>query len=267
MPELIDIGINLCDSAFAADRPVVMQAALAAGVSTLIITGTTPAVTEAALPLCHHPEQAPQCYTTAGYHPHYADQWHAHSRADLLHLCRDPAVVAVGETGLDFYRDLSPRDTQIKVFAEQIEIAIETGLPLFLHERDAFADQSRLLLRYRHELPTGVAHCFTGADEALDCWLELGLMIGITGWVCDERRGQQLQAQVARIPDDRLLLESDAPYLLPRTLRPRPKSRRNVPAHLTEVLTTVARLRGQTADTVAAVSSANARRLFRLPAQ
>src|SRR5690606_9889314 len=117
--------------------------------------------------------------------------------------------VAIGETGLDFNRNLSPPDIQKAVFEQQLHIAADTGLPLFLHERDALEDQLELLKRYRDRISGGVAHCFTGTAEALRAYLKLDLYIGITGWICDERRGTHLRELVKEIPLNRLLLETD----------------------------------------------------------
>jgi TatD DNase family protein len=184
---------------------------------------------------------------------------------ELTALARHPEVVAVGECGLDYFRNFSPHDAQRRAFHRQLEIATATGKPVFLHQRDAHADFVAILREHGARW-RGVAHCFTGGGAELEAYLELGLAIGITGWICDERRGAHLTDLMPRIPADRLLLETDAPYLLPRDLNPRPASRRNEPAFLPQIAAAVARARGESVTAVAAASSAAARRLFELPA-
>jgi TatD DNase family protein len=187
-------------------------------------------------------------------------------RAHLEELLALPAVVAVGECGLDYFRDFSPRPAQRAAFVAQLEIAARTGKPVFLHQRDAHEDFTAILTEHRAALSGGVAHCFTGGPEELEAYLGLDLSIGITGWVCDERRGGALRTAVPRIPRERLVLETDAPYLLPRDLAPPPKSRRNEPAYLAHIAATVAALRGESLASVAAASTQNAVRLFGLDA-
>ncbi len=170
----------------------------------------------------------------------------------------------MGECGLDFNRDFSPRSQQERVLEEHLQLAAETGLPVFLHERDADQRMIELLRHFRDRLSAAVIHCFTGEKRALYGYLDMDLHIGITGWICDERRGTHLHPLVRDIPAGRLMLETDAPYLLPRTLRPKPKSGHNEPAFLTEVLREVARHRGETEVELARHTTATARRFFRL---
>jgi TatD DNase family protein len=177
---------------------------------------------------------------------------------------QQPGVVAAGECGLDYYRNFSPYEVQRQAFGAQLELAQECGKPLFLHQRDAHRDFHAALKALGRPL-VGVAHCFTGGQEELEAYLALGLHIGITGWVCDERRGAHLAQLVPRIPRGRLLLETDGPYLLPRDLNPRPASRRNEPRYLPHIAAVVARLRGESVEDCAAHSSAAARALFGLP--
>ncbi len=260
---LIDIGINLTDSAFAHDCADVLTAAHTAGVSHLIITGTDLPLSQHAIQLCTQFGNGLFC--TAGVHPHYANSWTERHADELLTLARHPAVVAIGETGLDYNRMLSDANQQRFVFEQQLEIAASTGLPLFLHERDAHADQLALLAKFRHRIKGGVAHCFTGSAEEMQHYLALDLHIGITGWICDERRGTHLREQVRDIPLHRLLLETDGPYLLPRDLKPKPKSRRNEPKYLPHIAQAVADCIGISAEELAAITTANAQALFDLP--
>lgn len=258
---LVDIGLNLSSDRYDADRPAVIARALAAGVGRLILTGTSVAESAAVVALAR--EHAPHCLATVGVHPHDARHLDAAGLDALRALLRQPGVVAVGETGLDFNRNFSPPADQERAFEWQIGLAGESGLPLFLHERDATARELAILRANREQWTAGVLHCFTGTREALFDYLDLGLCIGITGWVCDERRGQELAALVKEIPADRLLLETDGPWLLPRDLPGKPKSGRNEPAFLPHVAASVARLRGEDIDALAATTTANAKRLFR----
>jgi len=260
--EFIDIGSNLTHESFDADRAGVMSRARAAGVVHQVVTGATVASSRAALELARaHPDTLT---ATAGVHPHHAAGLDASSREDLRELLVDPRVVAVGECGLDYFRDLSPRPAQRRAFVAQLELAVESGKPVFLHQRDAHGDFLGILADYAASLSGGVAHCFTGGAPELEAYLALGLSVGITGWICDERRGSRVREVVAQIPADRLMIETDAPYLLPRDLSPKPASRRNEPAFLPHIAAVVAALRGVHVQEIAAVTTANARRFFGL---
>lgn len=259
---LIDIGANLTHESFVHDLDEVLLRAGRSGVTRFIATGTTVAGSEAALRLAA--QRPGSIWATAGIHPHHAAEFSQQAVRDLQAMLGDPLAVAVGECGLDYCRNYAPSGDQRQAFEGQLKIAADCGKPVFLHQRDAHDEFLRILRDYRPSLSGGVAHCFTEGPAVLDDYLELGLYIGITGWICDERRGADLRAALARLPLDRLLLETDAPYLLPRTLSPKPRTRRNEPAYLTEVLRVVADSMQQTAEVVAAASSQNAERLFRL---
>jgi TatD DNase family protein len=259
---LIDIGINLAHDSYDADRDLVIQRAYAAGVVQLVVTGSALASSDRAIALARaHPGKL---FATAGVHPHHAEELGAAAASELEELAHDRAVVAVGECGLDYFRDFAPRTAQQQAFHRQLELAARLGKPVFLHQRDAHGDFAAILREHAASW-RGVAHCFTGSGEELTCYLELGLAIGITGWICDERRGTHLAALMPQIPPQRLLLETDGPYLLPRTLRPKPASRRNEPAYLPQIALAVAHARGETLDTLALSSTAAARALFHLP--
>jgi len=259
---LVDIGANLTHHSFDTDRDDLMQRAADAGVVKMIVTGSSDQgnVDAAALAAT----LTGRLYSTAGVHPHHASDYTEASAELIRSHAEKEVVVAIGECGLDYFRDLSPRDSQQTAFHSQLDIAADVGLPVFLHQRDAHDDFIAILAPMLSEIPRAVAHCFTGDGESLREYLEMGLWIGITGWICDERRGAHLQDIVSIIPDDKLMLETDSPYLLPRTLRPKPKSRRNEPAYLTEVLRVVAAARGQTEEHVAKVTCENAVRFFDL---
>ena len=258
---LIDIGSNLTHDSFAGDRDAVMARASDAGVRAQIVTGADLAGSaQAAALAAAHPGVL---WSTAGTHPHHAHSFDA-VRAELAALLRLPQVVAGGECGLDYYRDFSPRDVQRAAFAAQLETAAAARKPVFLHQREAHGDFVAILKDFRRGLVGGVAHCFTGGRSELEDYLALDLHIGVTGWVNDERRGQSLRAAVPHIPSDRLMVETDAPYLLPRDLQPVPKSRRNEPGFLPHIAAAVANLRGETAAAVAEATTRNAIRFFGL---
>ena len=258
---MIDIGANLVNSAFDADRPDVLRRAAAAGVASMIVTGTSVAASRAALALA---EEA-GLFATAGVHPHDAEAAAADWPDAIATLAQSPEVVAVGETGLDYYRNYSSQDAQRRAFRRQAELAVATAKPLFVHDRDSGGETRAILADYRDALAGCVIHCFTGTAEELDGYLEDGYHIGITGWICDERRGTGLAELVARIPADRLLIETDAPYLLPRNIAPKPRSRRNEPAFLPWVAAKLAECRGEDVTTLARQTHVNAVRFFRLP--
>ncbi|MEJ2577233.1 MAG: TatD family hydrolase [Gammaproteobacteria bacterium] len=261
--ELIDIGCNLTHDSFDADRDEVLEAARRAGVTQLIVTGASEDGSPLALDLARrHPGVL---YATAGIHPHHAADYTADTDALLRELAAQDEVVAVGETGLDYFRDFSPRDCQRDAFIRQLRIGADTGLPLFLHLRDAHEDFHAILREHRAALADVVVHCFTGSRDELQHYLELDCHIGITGWICDERRGTHMKDYLGDIPAARLMIETDAPYLKPRNLRPKVKSHRNEPRFLPWIAGTLAAVRGEHPDRLAAQTTANARRFFRIP--
>ena len=256
--DLVDIGANLTHAAFRDDADEVIARARQAGVSTMIVTGTTVDESEKALALAEsHPGVL---FATAGVHPHHARDCGPDTITKLKDLLSDRRVVALGECGLDFNRNYSPHPDQEKCFIAQLELASHFKKPLFLHSRDAHPRFAEILKH--HQVKNAVAHCFTGERDELRACLDLGLCIGITGWICDERRGRHLLELVREIPRDRLLLEADSPYLTPRDLRPQPRGRRNEPAFLPHIAQTVARAVGRPVAEVAAETSRNARTLF-----
>jgi TatD DNase family protein len=260
--ELIDIGANIAHDSFDEDRADMMQRAADAGVERIVITGSSDTSNVRAAELAE--QSSGTLFSTAGVHPHHASDYTDESDALIRSLIQKDEVVAVGECGLDYFRNLSPRDAQLEAFKRQLEIAKESGLPVFLHQRDAHDDFVEVLEAALPDLSRAVAHCFTGEGESLREYVAMGLYIGITGWVCDERRGKHLHDIVSFIPDDKLLIETDAPYLLPRTVRPKPKSRRNESMYLPEIARVVAEARGQTEEHVAKITTANAVRFFDL---
>jgi TatD DNase family protein len=258
--QLIDIGVNLAHDSFDADRDQVLERARQAGVVQMVVTGSSEESTRKAIDLARtHPGYL---FATSGVHPHHAADLTKEALPSLESAAREAEVVAVGECGLDYFRDFSPRDLQRRAFAWQLEIAAKVGRPVFLHQREAHDDFFAIL--EEHGVKNGVAHCFTGGEKERDAYLELGLHIGITGWINDERRGLHLREVVKGIPADRLMLETDAPYLLPRDIKPAPKTRRNEPHYLPHVARAVAAARGEQVEAVAKASTATARAFFGL---
>ena len=260
--ELIDIGANLTHRAFRDDLSRVLSDAWRAGVDTIIVTGTDDQANEDAQRLARqYPEQL---RATAGIHPHHARHFTAASEAFIREAAGGGGIVAVGECGLDYNRDYSPRPAQASAFERQLQIAADCGLPVFTHMRDAYEDFIAILKNHRPRLPAVVAHCFTGRRRELEGLLELDCHIGLTGWFCDERRGRHLHDIVHLIPADRLMIETDAPWLLPRDMRPPPADRRNAPAFLPHIACAVAAVLAKPAETLAAETTATARAFFRL---
>ena len=253
---LLDIAANLTSSQFDADREEVIARAVDAGVERMLVLGTSLRDSEAALELAR--SYPGTLWATAGVHPHEARHWDASTAARIDELLREPEVRCVGECGLDLERNFSPPADQERAYREQLELAVEHGLPLYLHERGSADELLAALEPSRSRLGAVVVHCFTGEGSTLDRYLALDLHIGITGWICDERRGLHLPPLVGRIPHDRLMVETDAPYLLPRTLRPKPKSRRNRPEYLPAVVEQVAACTGESVEAVARRTTATA---------
>jgi TatD DNase family protein len=253
---MIDIGANLTHASFRNDLEAVVARARQHGVSTLIVTGTSVAESRLATEIAERFD----LYATAGVHPHHARECGPHTIDELRTVAQHPRIVAIGECGLDFNRNYSPHPDQEKWFVAQLELGLALGKPLFLHSRDAHPRFAALLKSMKVE--KGVAHCFTGEREELCAYLDLGLSIGITGWICDERRGRHLLELLRDIPRERLLVETDAPYLTPRDLKPQPRARRNEPAFLPHIVRTIARALGRPPEEIARETARNAQSLF-----
>jgi TatD DNase family protein len=257
---LIDIGANLTHESFRHDLASVLERADANGITQMVVTGASREASPEALQLARaHPGRL---YATAGIHPHHASDYDAEADDLLRELAKGPEVRAVGETGLDYNRNFSPREAQLFAFERQLQIAVDCGKPLFLHQRDAHADFLALLKSVRDKVSAAVVHCFTGTREEMFDYLDLDCHIGITGWICDERRGQHLREFVREIPPQRLMLETDAPYLLPRSVRPMPSHRRNEPMYLAHIADEVARDRGESLEATATSTTQTARAFF-----
>lgn len=260
--DLIDIGVNLCHKSFQQDRQAVINRAVAAGVSTMIITGTSVRSSTDGQKLAH--QNPGRLFSTAGVHPHDARNCDEQTTNSLRILAANKEVVAIGECGLDFNRDFSPRAVQEKWFEAQIQLACELKLPLFLHEREAHQRFTEILSAYKNKLDLAVVHCFTGTKEEARTYLDRGFCLGITGWICDERRGKHLQEIVKYIPLDKLMLETDAPFLTPRDMPEKPKDGRNEPAFLPHVAQTIAQILKKSPEEIANETTATAAWFFNL---
>lgn len=259
---MIDIGANLLHSQFDSDRDAVIERAHAAGVARMLLTATDLSTSTAAIEFCTRRNDI-RC--TAGVHPHVAKEVEPGWISRLSELATSPLVKAVGEMGLDYNRNFTTPEQQQTVFHSQLDIAEQIRKPVFVHDREAAADVLAALTS--HGRLTGVVvHCFTGDEKELDDYLSAGFYIGITGWVCDQRRGQPLRDIVTRVPLSKLLIETDAPYLLPHNVPANElttgNKRRNEPAMLKYVVRQLAQLYGTEESEIITATSRNAREFF-----
>lgn len=256
MPNLIDTHAHLDHPRFQDDLEQVLRRAEQAGVGTIVTIGAHLASSERAVQLA---EMFSSVYATVGVHPHDASGWNEQTYDRLKRLAEHPKVVAIGEMGLDYHYDHSPRPVQRDVFIRQLQLAQETGLPFVIHNRKADADVMAILREHGEGL-AGVLHSFTGDEQmAAEC-LERGYVLSVGGMVTF-KQATDVRDVIAGVPLDKLLLETDAPYLTPVPLR----GRRNEPAYVAHVARFLADERRVDVEEVAAVTTANARRLFRLP--
>lgn len=259
---MIDVGVNLLNRQFVDDLDDVLARARSTPIAFMLVTSTDLEDTAAAIGLS---KQHDDLACTAGVHPHVAKDVPPGWLERLKILAAAPEVVAIGETGLDFNRNFSPAELQRDVFLAQIELAAELALPLFVHDRDSDGAVAEMLAPFATDLNGVVAHCFTGTRKDLDRYLEAGYYIGITGWVCDTRRGEGLRELVPQIPLDKLLIETDAPFLLPHgATAPTANKRRNEPCLLPCIAAQIARLHDLDVGVIDTATSANAKRLFKI---
>lgn len=257
-----DIGVNLTDKRFSSDVDEVITRALNAKVNLLVLTGTSISSSHQVQQLA---ESHSNLYCTAGIHPHDAKSASSPALEEIKQLARNEKVCAIGETGLDFNRDFSPRADQERSFEAHLQLAVDLKKPVFLHQRDSHERFLAILKSFRDQLNGAVVHCFTDSKKALFDYLDLDCHIGITGWICDERRGQELQELVHNIPDNRLLLETDSPYLFPRNFTEKmPKKGRNEPYLLPWIAAEIARHRNQNEVEMSAMVWQNSLKFFDL---
>jgi TatD DNase family protein len=259
---LFDICFNFTSGKFRHDEQGFIDRAKQAGVTHFLVTGSDQDDSQFAAELSQRFQDG--MYATTGVHPHLAKSWQDETYKKLYELAKHERVKAIGEAGLDYNRNFSTPAQQEHVFREQIKLSIECQKPLFLHERDAHKEFLSVLSEYKHDIGPTVVHCFTGNQEALENYINMDLYIGITGWICDERRGTHLHELVKIIPQDRLLIETDAPYLFPRTYKPRPKNMTNEPSYLPHIAEHIAHHRGDSVESLADYTMNNAKRLLDL---
>ena len=268
---MIDICVNFLNRQLQADPKGILTRAEACGIKGMVMCATDLAMVADNIALCTDPIAGKnlQYRTTAGVHPHDASTWHSSSQVQLMEFASNPYVCAIGECGLDFNRNFSTQEAQIFAFQEQIEVAIEVNKPLFVHDRESRGQVLKLLTP--SNLPPTVIHCFTGSEEELKGYLEAGFYIGITGWICDLKRGEDLRALVKQIPLDKLLVETDAPFLRPQNAPLDFASthgiaakwkKRNEPALLGWVIEEIAKQREESVEQITQASSRNAKLLF-----
>lgn len=262
MHSLIDIGLNLTDKQFTKDREEVIERATQNGVNKMILTGSSVEGSKESLQIA---QQYPHIlFSTAGIHPHDASEFHQGSIYELRQLAKQKEVVAIGECGLDFNRMYSSQKVQEDCFEAQLDLAKEMDMPLFLHVRDAHTRFVEIMKNHQDQIDKSVVHCFTGNKDEVKELVSMGFHIGVTGWICDERRGKDLQEAVQSIPLNRLMVETDAPYLIPRNLKPKPKHRRNEPAYLSHIVHEIAKYMDVSPEEVARHSIENTKRFFHL---
>lgn len=254
---MFDIGVNLDQPSYLEDLDQFRKDYMESGVQGIVCIASHLDEAKSILELCVPYEDM---YVTLGCHPHHAKTWSPTHYSELVALFHsNKNAIAVGETGLDFNRNYSTPEEQINAFEQQLLLAKEVAKPLYLHERDATEIMLKMLNNANLDYG-GVIHCFTGDTETMKKYLDLGLFVGITGWLLDERRNQSLQAAVKELPLDRLLLETDAPYLTPRNIRPRPK--RNHPKYLPWIAEEIARIKELDVNEIIDAANQNTKRLF-----
>lgn len=259
---MIDIGINLTNKQLKNRVPQVLAEAKGVGVQHIILTGTSLSNSHQSLQLAKsHPDYLT---TTVGIHPHNAKEFTTDTADKLKKMLADPLAVAVGECGLDFDRNFSSKKEQYEAFEAQLHIAKEMQKPLFLHERSAHKEFVSVMKNHTDVIPTSVVHCFTGTKDELKTYLDLGFFIGVTGWVCDSKRGLPLREALKYAPIDRLMIETDSPFLLPKNLHPMPHSRTNEPKYLRHIGKEIARIKGIEDDVFFEAVLDNTKRFFAL---
>ena len=262
MDNLIDIGLNLMHSSFKKDRVELIEEAKKAGVKQFIITGTNiNSSQQAADYASKYPETL---FSTAGVHPHDAKTCDNDTLRELERLSENECVVAIGECGLDYNRNFSPQPVQREWFEAQVELAEKLNMPLFLHEREAHEDLYKILQRHDSVIEKSVVHCFTGTKQEAQNYIDLGCFIGVTGWICDMKRGRDLQEAVSVIPPEKLMIETDAPFLIPKNFDKKPKKNRNEPKYLPHILETIALCMGIDAEELALQVSKNTKEFFKI---
>lgn len=260
--ELIDIGLNLMHKSYNKDRIEVIDEAKKVGVSKCIITGSSMTSSKSAVNYASkHPDTL---YATCGVHPHDAKTCDENTINNLRQLASNDCVVAIGECGLDYNRNFSPQNVQRKWFEEQVILAEELDMPLFLHDRESYDDFSKILKKHKKIASRSVVHCFTGTKYEAEDYLDLGCYIGVTGWICDDRRNDELLKAIKVIPPEKLMIETDGPFLTPRDFETKPKNNRNEPKYLPHILKRIAKEMGLDENKLATQVTENTKNFFNI---
>ena len=240
MHEVADIACNFTSERFDKDLDEVINRAVANKITKFGLICSRMSDVNKLLKI--YEQYSKNMFYTIGVHPHHANEINDAYLKKLKDEITTNNPHAIGETGLDFFRNLSTYEEQIYAFEEQIKIAIDTNKPLFLHQRDSHDDFIKILRKYSSDISKAVVHCFTGTQEQLDDYLELDFYIGITGWICDEKRNVELRKTIKNIPLEKLMIETDCPYLIPKNLVEKPKNNRNEPSNLNHIINEIAEL-------------------------
>lgn len=253
---MTDTHAHINSPRFAEDLPAVVARASAAGIRTIVVVGVDIPSSRAAVAIA---ARYPTCWATVGVHPHAADACTPATWRDLAELAQAPKVVAIGETGLDYYRDYAAKAAQQHAFATQLEIAANAQLPVVVHMREAYGDVHGILSQATPPR-RAVMHCFSGDNAQAAAFIDLGCMISLAGPVTFRSAGK-LHEVAKMVPSDRLLVETDCPYLAPVPYR----GKRNEPAHVRYTLKAIARRRGVPAEDLEETTDSNAQTFFRIP--
>ena len=240
MSELFDIACNFSSNRYDNDLDEVIKNAKNNNVTKFLVVSAS--INDVGKVYSIYQKYRSDCFFTVGTHPHHANEINSESMKKMRILVKDLKPCSVGETGLDFFRNLSTLEEQIFAFEEQIKISIENDKPLFLHQRNSHDDFIKILRKYSQDINKSVVHCFTGTHLQLEDYLELGCYIGVTGWICDEKRNIELRKTIKDIPLSKLMIETDCPYLVPKNLPNKPKNNRNEPINLNHIVTEIAKL-------------------------
>ena len=266
---IVDIGVNIGHRDFSKDINDVMARCASNNVGILVATGTSVKSSRSVAALTTKKFANVEIYSTAGVHPHDAKTWDNETAQILRDLASKESCVAIGECGIDFDRDFSPRPVQQAVFQKQLELAVELKMPVFLHQRLGFKEFNEILERAFLSQPgvepsDACVHCFTGSIAELEHYAARGVFVGITGFVCDPKRGAELQEALKKgvLPLSQLLIETDAPFMSPKTV---PNGgRRCEPGMLPYVAQTLAQLLNVPLEELCEQTTQNAKKFFRL---
>ena len=260
MAGFIDIACNFTHESFKDNLESVIANAENAGVDKFVLLSAS---LKDLGPIQIIQSKSPEKYfICAGIHPHNANEINDINYNQLLTKLQSTNPNAIGETGLDYFRNISPPNIQRDAFKMQIDIAKELKLPLYLHQRDAHDDFIKIIKENIANFPKFIVHCFTGSQGQLDQYLELGAYIGLTGWICDARRNIDLRESIKNIPIERMMIETDCPYLIPKNLIIKPKNNVNEPKYLPHIAREICELIDIEIDKLKEVTSDNAINFF-----